>query len=874
MGKNVGGIIVMSIKIYTYSDPYKLKEESFWDKINNALHLCVSQTMVNGMTELYPSLKKHTTTFMAFLNEFYNNWEKINTKVRQMMEVDNAVERMTISSENADHIRRSLAYNIKSLVSCIRIFKELGLIPENADCSKLNIDQIYLLQIYQIICQNRNSAFSFTRVETEAEIDTAIQNILKQKNKAYPYDTITHGRIVIHGVHQFTPSMLCAIEDISRYKEVILLFNYQQQYSNIYKTWLKIYSLFDTKITISNENRFSPISLYVKSYPCNVLADSMGKITEGDFFSTANSLQNIEVLEFENVTEFAGYCALLFDNAKTVRNNIPNAQKHSVLGYMSEQLYSASGKVNDILRAYFPEQFGERHFLDYPIGHFFVSAMELWDYSAQKIKVDNISDIKECLSSGIINEQQSGKLLSTFNTVEQYISGITDFEQIIDKLSKLKKYVGRKQSELCRIGYMNVAKADLVELIMALKELKKIVEYFFTDFNKGGDNFNRFYQRIHHFLTRKTQEMQELDEEIKEVLARLLERMNEIDLPDTGTFICLKQTMSYYLSQNDNVMAGANWIVRNFEQIDGDILRSRYQSKKDIVYHFCCLSDKDICTVNNGNLPWPLDIHFFEYAYDCSETKYRIYLCAKYEAVNFKKYALLYGLAFNRTGVKLSYVKNDKENELYHIFRILGVKTKKYRETVNTNFVSRVNQNTPLLSSPLKFNDRDYIRYRMCPYKFAVESIVQETTVYRQRFLIIFYMRVLLENRIKEKYTGQKISDSILKTIIMEEYDNLDDKFHLSNAYEKTQIISGVYRYLKNTIGNDGRMPCMNFNYRKIAEYREDFLIIDNQKLKNEGNASNLTTVINMECWYRTKVSAECMYCASKDVCLRFTDKT
>ena len=111
---------------------------------------------------------------------------------------------------------------------------------------------------------------------------------------------------------------------------------------------------------------------------------------------------------------------------------------------------------------------------------------------------------------------------------------------------------------------MNVARADLVELIIALKKKKKIVEYFFTDFDKGGDNFNRFYQRIHHFLTQKTQEMQELDEEIKEVLARLLERMNEIDLPDTGT--CLSVVASIVPTEdiqvNNTVLYAKNSFVK------------------------------------------------------------------------------------------------------------------------------------------------------------------------------------------------------------------------------------------------------------------------------------------------------------------------
>lgn len=96
---------------------------------------------------------------------------------------------------------------------------------------------------------------------------------------------------------------------------------------------------------------------------------------------------------------------------------------------------------------------------------------------------------------------------------------------------------------------------------------------------------------------------------MKEVIGKLLDRMNKIDLPDTGTFTCLKQTMSFYLSQDDNLMHGANWIVRDFEQIDGDILRSSKQKQRNLL-SFCCLSDSDICAAKDERLPWPLDINF------------------------------------------------------------------------------------------------------------------------------------------------------------------------------------------------------------------------------------------------------------------------
>ena len=117
------------------------------------------------------------------------------------------------------------------------------------------------------------------------------------------------------------------------------------------------------------------------------------------------------MIEFENVTEFANYVAKLFDKAMARKlENSDNAK--SPLYYMDEHFYSASTKVNDILKAYFPNQFGERHFLDYPIGHFFIATMNMWDSDNNTIVVNNFSDIKECLNAGILHESKNGLLIN------------------------------------------------------------------------------------------------------------------------------------------------------------------------------------------------------------------------------------------------------------------------------------------------------------------------------------------------------------------------------------------------------------------------------------------------------------------------------
>lgn len=859
----------MGLKIYTYSNPYEIKRESYWNEIKDCAHFCVSQTMVNGLEEIYPSLKEggYLTTIKILINTLYSDWEDENRRVKQIIEVDNAINSLNFDENLNVSARRSLEYNTKSLVKCIRLFKELRLNANSFDVSRLNMDQKYLIDIYEYICSREKTSFEFERIPRADIIDEKILEALKNKHKNHSYDKLDRSTVVIHGIHQFTPAILCAIEDISRSKNVILLFNYQKQYGTIYQTWTNIYSLFESGIKYSDEPEFKPISLLIDSYPCNTLADNIGTLSNCELEVKTGILDNLEVIEFENITEFAGYCAQLFENARKI--NKRNGSHNPVLYDMTEQLYSASGKVNDILRAYFPEQFGERHFLDYPIGHFFVAVVEMWDNENECVKVEDMSLIKDCFESGIINERVPGELLNTFNTIEPYIEKETTLVEIIASLKKLRKYVDSSDKKLQRIGYLNVSKERLDELRNALSELNKIVIGFFSDFSSGGDNFNRFYRRIHDFIVKRTQDMESLDEEMKQVVTNLLARMNKIDLPDTGTFTCLKQTMSFYLSQDDNLMHGANWIVRDFEQIDGDILRSSKQKAERTCYHFCCLSDKDICATKDERLPWPLDINFFEYSYEPLEQNYQIFLKSKMEFKNFKRYALLYGLEFNRIGCKLSYVKtvDRKDNELYHLIKMLGVKVRKYHSDAADSYVPHLKYSQPTGASYCRENEyTDKIKYSMCPYRFALESIVQEKTMFRERFLVIFYMRVLLQNTILNNNAGRRLNESDLRNIIINEYQNLDDKFKISNEYEKSQIISEMYKYLVGNLKKYGSFikPC------STDMLQEDFLIVKlNDFMKNITSFDLDKVINNNEEQYKDNRGKHCKYCSSKDICLR-----
>lgn len=871
----------MGIKIYTYSNPYEIDCESFWNEIKDSAHFCVSQTMVNGMNQTYPLLKTRqaTATIRTLINSLYENWEDINTNVKQIMEVDNAISELNYHSSSLENVKRSLLFNTKSIVACIRMFKELGIQSTLMTKDELNINQQYLIELYKIIDKNDNSAFCFSRVDSQEMIEKAIDAALMYRKEHVDLAAIDRNKIVIHGVHQFTPAMLCAIEDISKYKEVILLFNYQKQYASVYETWMNIYSIFDLPINNQSVNQFTPMPLLVSSYKSNVLADYIGHLSNGEFIEKNKVLNDLEVIEFDNTTEFANYVAMLFDKAK--KKNEKTGNVNDPLTFMEEHLYSACGKVNDILRAYFPDQFGERHFLDYPIGHFFVASTNMWDAESKTVKVDNFSDIRECLNSGIISESSPGQLVSTFNMIEPYIEKENTICGIKTKLNQLIKYANKKHEDKDKVGYFTVELSLLQELKKALDELESIINSFFEDFDNETDNFSRFYKKIRKFIISRVQDMSELDDEMHTVIEKLLERLEKSDLPEKGTFNSLKQTMSYYLSQDENVARGARWIVRNFDQIDGDILRSAYQDPEKVCYHFCCLSDKDICSGKDERLPWPLDIKFFEYSYQALDWKYQIFLKSKMEYRNFKRYALLYGLEFNRVGCKLSYVRTEenKDNDLFYMLTLLGVKIRKYSSFNSNDYLERLtieSSEDEVEEVVQLISNEDRRKLKLCPYRFALEGIEQGKTIFRDRFLIHTYLKILISNSTKKELNGKPYNDEKIKQVIEDKYEVIEARFRISDELEKTQIISTVYKDIYKFIDsmkkyNKNRtafpvIPNWKLEEMKLSEY---FLNINQKHISEEPIDDEIKEAIMKKNFYCIH-GAHCMYCASKDVCLEY----
>lgn len=880
----------MSIIVFTYRDPYKLKDnEELWNEISSCPYFCVSQTLVNGLKAVYGGAFQvgRVTTVKNLTDSLYEAWTSTSCTIKQHADIDNIIVNYNLkyglSEKELENIKKSFLFNRDEVLSSIRTMFELRIDPQNVVVEYLTPEQKFIVSVYQKIRESEKAKDFFLKENFEVdEINQAIVKAMTiaKKNSSSKIELAVDNmdRIVIHGVHQFTPLMLRTIEEIAKFKKVILLINYQEQYKSVYQTWIDIYSAFDCAIQDFKSDEFHPTDRNSISYEGNVLAHNMGKLLGGrkDDISVK---QAYEIIEFDNMTEFASYVARVFEDAEKKDPEHP-------MSAMSEQIYAADSSANDILKVYFPDQFGERQFMNYPLGHFFIAIANMWDSETNGIYISNINDIRECLSAGILAEESSGRLVSTLGKMEALFDGSLSVEDMLSRIKRVKsnrKFVSdeKRQGYLAHISYYTVSADELKELEDALNDLGEIASFFYEDFEKRPNNFRTFYKKLKQYIQEEILEERELTEEFVDIINRVLSRLDEVENIDaSASFECLKSTMSLYLVQETKLGKSANWIVRNFEQIDGDVLRTNKEQACSVL-HFACLTDEDINSVRQREFTWPLNDDFFEVAQNPVDWKYQVYVKARKEYKNFKRYALIYGLEFNRGKYKLSFIKRDRdhEREPYYLLKILGIKKERYIDRRINHRLDDITDIQIVNGVSGKYNTYDFYRFNICKKRFLFESLAEGNTVYKDNFLLVKYLEVWLENETKESMQGLPCSEYIIIDKLNEIYDELKKYFPFAVNVNRIDIINNV----KNRLNSGRSFPILSDLDRKFMMIRELFIfkqLKDPRKfnqdvlkdkfpdISKEKVDLELAVEILKEMKFTSNTNIWCKYCTNRELCV------
>ncbi len=774
----------MPFKIYTYEDPYNLKNAFFWDEIKNSPHLFSSQVMVNSFRELceddFGSLMCPLENVVKVVYaEWYRNIER---HIAQYVTVSNRIQELQKADPEKSQFYQAITHDLGAFVQALSLFCELGIDGANLDKNYANFEQGIFIDLLREIKNSEKFQGYFlmptdcTEKQLTDHIGRVVRNEIVAEAKKMQSSNANEGRnymlkkritklqskekelsselpqhIVIHGVHQFSALELRFIELLDSLGiEVIFLFNYHPKFPNVYETWKTVYDAFDVEFEHAANGKDAS---YSDSYPSRALARCLGQIVNGERSQLdLEAIKGTEFLRFQNLTEYTNFAAKHFNEALERAGG-----NQSPLAVMSEKIYSADRQVHDLLRVYYPEQSGDRHFLFYPIGQFFISLYDMWDQDSGNLCLD-WALVRECFISDALKSGNRRKLIPILDIVQPYLEDVACYLDVKERLDMYIENYDKVQGMRNRTGTLmrqiefyspdKISREQILLFTDAIQELNDIAKQLFVPEDGETISFQQHFNTIRKFMDEELLQVAKGVE--KELIVNLIDKIGHIDNELLVTSVNdLRQGLYYYLKQQDS--ENPDWIVRNFVQIEGDILRSELQRKGDQIptYHFGCVSDRAMLKDIDDLLPWPLTDEFVRKSYSPIERTFQVYYASLKEYSNFMLYALFYGLYFNKAEFRLSYVAQDSngEDSPFYLLDLLGVTPRPYSEGGLENQVrsSRTveyaaGQNSTSLQKEHRMN------FFLCPHKFFYDYALNDDIIVGNELgLKRFYANMLVD---------------------------------------------------------------------------------------------------------------------------------
>ncbi len=808
--------------------------------------------MVNSFRELF---EDEFGSLMCPLEKVvgvvYAKWYKnIETHIAQYVMISNRIKQLQKEHPDNAIFYQGINHDLGSLIEALRLFCELGVNGLNLDKNHANVEQKLFIDLLKEIhesedlkdyflidedCdQGKLNSYFRTVIENEIEreatklngghrtsekgIQQRINRLEKLKNGQ---DFKNWTSIVIHGVHQFSPLELRFIELLNSLGfEIIFLFNYQPEYSNVYETWKNIYGVFNASYVHAANKVNSNNS---QMFPSRKLAESLGRVMEGHRPQlNPENLSDIEYLSFENLTEYTNFVSKHFN--KAIANGSSNP-----LAAVKEKVYSADRQVHDLLRVYYPEQSGDRHFLFYPLGQFFISLYDMWDPHASGLNF-NWDLVRECFISGALKTAERKVLLELLDIVQPYLEDVSTYADVMERLglylanfNKVKSIRSGWKAQLHKIEFYSterISEEQITLLIAALEELNSIGKQLFETESGETLTFHEHFQTIRKFMDENLLEVAKGLE--KELILSLINKIGNIDNDlIAGSIDDLRQGLYYYLKQQES--ENPDWIVRNFVQIEGDILRSKIQIRTEDeqapTYHFGCVSDQSMIKDIDDLLPWPLTDRFIRKAYSPVERTFQVYYAALREYSDFMFYALFYGLYFNQANFRLSYVTGDGKrlDNPFYLLDMLGLKARPYYEAQVSKELCQKEHDQKKVPGVLGFSLKKEHRmnFFLCPHKFLYDCILNKNII------------VSNDLRLKRFYSNMLIDYAWSQASNVRQNRVREAKFN--NALEFAELeLKEFFPFWQNTNDfRDRRIEALNYfhNHAK-GNYDDDLMAI------------------------------------------------
>jgi hypothetical protein len=864
----------MNRLVYTYTNLQELGSCSFWNDIKSIPQVVVTSDLRKSLND-----KRQEGNVGGLFNDYHNfhacefrllsetvkpDWTKDETKFRELVVLSQFI-RNEIDKNASDTEMKSWLIgcrrNLGMLLSSIILLEEAAVRPEDiiADGDR-NIK--FLISAWKYLIENDDEIVSYRNRMLELEERNKWDDIF---NELFKKREIT--KLVFHGFYYFTPyqeRIMRLLEKVG--VQLIFLFAYDDRYQHANEIWRKTYS---------EDNGYPDKASWISQK--STIDEPYGEIFEG---RKAQIFNKLKLIEYGSVIDFV------------------NEIKHEKdKGYY---IYSSNPKsANKILREFYPEAYGERKFLSYPIGQFISILNKMWDEDLQDIILTS-ENVIECFSSGwLAIDGVSGKQymqdLAYIINFFQDCNKVSEWEERIvllrdihrNVISKFRSNLSQDDNKTSRwqeiMGnpFMNFSvftvPAEKLEGILALIERLLVMAKDLFGI-ESTVHIREHIKKLDKILN-EHEMSNELYKEERELVEEIFTKLQD---PSGFTAKCFPSDISSALN-----------LLMSGKLDEGEILSYKAGMVSPIFQiDAACIKQKGrihICLCDIKNMPggakdyvWPLTSHLIKDCYRRTKNPYLASLIFIMENNHICNRYFMYAGLKNKD-VQVSWIKKEGEKVLAPspyvqlIMEATGVDITPAK--LNKIYYNQVQEATigrgKILPydkerMPLKVSKEARMDYAICPMKYLLGYVVEKSPTFQKEFQQSYAITGFIA-AINSLMKSQGMPADVI-------YQNVIKLFPGLRGVEKRQILDYSQEIKYKDIGSIGGTEIGGFSYtveRLKVRFPENYIrekaIEKHAKLMTPDGQTGMNLYVSPD---NVKVSSgkkgptnPCQFCQHQDYC-------
>ena len=857
----------MSRAVYTYTDLTKLNSSKNFLQLLKYPQITVSSDLrkcLNGKPEfdkvqglVANEVGFKVTEFHSFANAIDENWNTEQSKFHEMILLSEFM-RGKIEAVGEDAKLKNWLIgcmrNLDSMLSAIILLEQADVLPEDMMPEGDRNIQLFV-EAWSFLVEKDPTIIGFRNKMKSMTSKAAWKIVFKKALNIDSLDGVD--TLVFHGFYYFTPyqERIMKLLEQSGFK-LVFLFSYDERYPYAYEIWDETYS---------PENGYDQKSLW--HIEKSTAEDPYGEIFEG---KTASINNKLAIKEYASIMEFV-------DDVKHIKEK----------GF---SLYSADFKsANQILKDYFPEAYGDRKILSYPIGQFVSTLNRMWDDEKETIAIEE-DKLIECFSSGwlAVDGISGRQYMQDLMYVLPFFNGchtIKDWESRIEFFKEVKEAViapfevnldpdvsvSRWQEAIgSPLKNFSMFAVDSEKLDMILKLIKQLLQMARELFGKNELVRIQDHIRTLDWVLKKHEHSQDLYTEERELIKDIFEKLSADNSFDE---LCHPSDIARALDlficgryEEGEIQTNRVGLVYPLYFVDAACVKNR--SKVHL-----CMSDVDTLPGGNKDYIWPLTGNKVKEIYNRTKKPLLLNLMQIMETTTLCNRYFTY-CALKNKEVTVSWVSTQGEKMLApspYIKLLLGTTdvelTPAKRNAITFTRVVETPTNLGRIEdydndkAPVGMIKEARMDYALCPMKYVLGYVVEKYPTYQSDFQMKYALNAFISamyNLMKEQ--GLKVDQA---------YEAVVSLFPNMRKVEKRQVYDYIsYDRRENDMDYGNRTECGGRYYTderlKIHYPNQD---LRGETLVRYGKLSTPDGRKGMDLNEIVEVQSACIFCQHVNYC-------